>query len=166
MPLEDPGKPAKISSDKNIPAAEISHVRVRATDSLQQTLEWYNQTPVRIDAPGPAGTSVSEYWEVCLEFRKKLFNILKNDYIKRAYDALALEEPQRSWICKTYQTEMIAYLSLIINDPQYEHVLPSVLTKYLAELAQYADWTLDSHLVALRVQIRQAMKIPAKKKKI
>ncbi len=142
------------------PEPSDSQIRVNTHGIIEEVVGWYDHNQPSIILIAPAEIDL----ERSLAFRKRLFNILKNSFLKPAFSS----DPgfaDHTNHCLWLRHDFLNYLSGIISNPDYDQYLPSAITRNIFDQAMNLDWTAPRAIKNLLLTIRRDLMIPPKTKK-
>jgi hypothetical protein len=132
---------------------EQSKLRIQTAALIEENLNLYKDGQIEI----------TDYETLSLEYRKRLFNIIKNTYIKPAFDLATSQAPDWHEHCRQCFLEMLKYLNIIKMTPGSEKFLPEKMRERIYFIAYCGDWHSREGLTEIRQKIRLALKLPARK---
>lgn len=129
---------------KSVFAAEERDTRRTQVDALlDQTAVWYRDIVIKKKLPPET-----------VAFRIKLFNLIKNDFLKAAFEEIEkIGKTNKKKLATKYQQNTLAYIGILRNS-QYEQLIGAALADRLTAIFNDGDWHSAEGLGAMLLQLR------------
>lgn len=124
-------------------AEERDTRRTQVDELLDQTAVWYRDIVIKKKLPPET-----------VAFRIKLFNLIKNDFLKAAFEEIEkIGKTNKKKLAAKYKQNALAYIGILRNS-QYEQLIGAALADRLTAIFNDGDWHSAEGLGAMLLQLR------------